>query len=213
MLNRYVKVEGHKNWFLVLDKNTKEPNGLSETMQERILRSEVCSLHNDTEEARKDQLHRIRIVATRDLNYERLAEKYGTILIRPIGSFMPLVGNTIINETFDSHFPINDFSDIVICENDRVAEYKWIKYLNYRFPNKKIVTINFFDLRNESEIEVYLNNAKYITFSTTFSSFDWFKKLTKFTTNEHKIIGYCHDSEKWETAKKINPNIEIINNI
>lgn len=43
-LNRYVKVQGHTNWFLVLEADNDEPNGLSEIMQEKILRSEVCAV-------------------------------------------------------------------------------------------------------------------------------------------------------------------------
>ena len=79
-LNRYVKINGHPNWFLVLEADSDEPNGLSETMQEKILRSEVCALHNP--DAKLDYVHRIKLAATRDIDYESLAKKYGTILIR-----------------------------------------------------------------------------------------------------------------------------------
>ena len=46
MKNKYVKVKGHSNWFLVLSCDDFEPNDLSEIMQEKILRSEVCQLHH-----------------------------------------------------------------------------------------------------------------------------------------------------------------------
>lgn len=209
-LNRYVKVKGHSNWFLVLESDSKEPNGLSETNKEEILRSEVCALHNPKD--KMDFAHRVTLVATRSIDYESLAKKYGTILIRPIGSFMPLYYNEITEETFDTDFPIEEFAEIVICENDQKAEYKWVEYLKSRFPNKKILTINFFDLRSENEVEKYFSKAKYITFSTTFSKYEWFEKLTKFS-NGKKIIGYCHDSQNWQKAKEINPNIEIVNSI
>lgn len=209
-LNRYVKIKGHPNWFLVLEADSDEPNGLSETMQEKILRSEVCALHNP--DAKLDYVHRIKLAATRDIDYESLAKKYGTILIRSIGSYMPLYYNEIIEETFDTIFPIEEFAEIVICENDQKAEYKWVEYLKSRFPNKKILTINFFDLRSENEIEKYFSKAKYITFSTTFSKYEWFEKLTKFSSDK-KIIGYCHNSENWKCAIDINPNVEIINKI
>jgi hypothetical protein len=209
-LNRYVKVGGHRNWFLVLEADDDEPNGLSEIMQEKILRSEVCALHNP--EAKMDFVHRVTLVATKNIDYESLAKKYGTILIRPIGSFMPLYYNEITEETFDTDFPIEEFAEIVICENDQKAEYKWVKYLKSRFPNKKILTINFFDLRSENEVEKYFSKAKYITFSTTFSSYQWFEKLTKFS-NGKKIIGYCHSSENWHRANEINPNVEIVSSM
>ena len=209
-LNRYVKVKGHQNWFLVLEADDDEPNGLSETMQEKILRSEVCALHNP--EAKMDFVHRVTLVATRGIDYESLAKKYGTILIRPIGSFMPLYYNEITEETFDTDFPIDEFAEIVICENDEKAEYKWVDYLKSRFPKKKILTINFFDLRSENEVEKYFSKAKYITFSTTFSRYQWFEKLTKFS-NGKKIIGYCHSPENWERANQINPNVEVVSSM
>jgi hypothetical protein len=207
-LNRYVKVKGHPNWFLVLEADNDEPNGLSEIMQEKILRSEVCALHNP--EDKMDFVHRVTLVATRGIDYEGLAKKYGTILIRPIGSFMPLYYNEITDETFDTDFPIEEFAEIIICENGQKAEYKWVKYLKSRFPNKKILTINFFDLRSENEVEKYFSKAKYITFSTTFSRFNWFEKLSKFAKADHKIIGYCHSPENWQRATEINPNVEIV---
>ncbi len=211
-LNRYVKVEGHNNWFLVLNANTYEPNGLSENMQERILRSQVCGLHHDTPKNRMDFVHRLKIAATRNIDYENLANKYGTILIRPIGSFMPLYGNKITNEVFDNDFPIEEYAEIVICENDEKAEWKWIEYLKNRFPNKKILTINYFDLRSDYDVKRYFEKAKYVTFSTTFSKYDWFEKLTKHITNQ-KIIGFSHLRDNWKTALEINPNIDIVNDI
>lgn len=119
-VNRYVKVKGHSNWFLVLDANQSEPEGLSEIMQEKILRSEVCAVHNPN--VNPDYTHRVIIAATKNIDYEVLAKKYGTILIRPIGSFMPLYYNEIIEEVFDVDFPIEQFAEIVICENDQHAE-------------------------------------------------------------------------------------------
>lgn len=207
-INRYVKVKGHTNWFLVLEADDDEPNGLSEIMQEKILRSELCELHNPN--AKMDFVYRIKLAATRQIDYESLAKKYGTILIRPIGSFMTLYNNEITEETFDTDFPIDEFGEIVICENDQKAEYNWVEYLKKRFPNKKIVTINYFDLRSENEVEKYFNKAKYITFSTTFTRYSWFEKLTKYATNKHTIIGYCHIPENWNRAKEINTRVEII---
>lgn len=210
-MNRYVKVKGHDNWFLVLSENDYEPNNFSDTMQEKILRSEVAQLHNP--EAKMDFVHRLILAATRKLDYESLAQKYGTILIRPIGSFMPLRGNEIVDEKYDTDFPIDEFGEIVICENDSKPEWKWVEYLKNKFPNKTIVTINYFDLRSENEIKQYFERARYITFSTTFSSFEWFKKLTRLSTDEHKIIGYSHNPDKWVEAKEINNNIKIINHV
>lgn len=207
-MNRYVKVEGHPNWFLVLSQDDIIPIGLNENMQEMLTRSELCKLHNPVETP--DLLHRLKHIAINGLDYGALVEEYGTILIRPIGSFMVLTHNNIIAETFDMDFPIEDFGDIVICENDAKAEYHWVLYLQKRFPNTKIITINYFDLRSENEVEKYFEKAKYITFSTTFSNLGWYEKLTKFASKRHKIIGYCADAELTKLAMEINSNVEMV---
>jgi hypothetical protein len=181
-------------------------------MKEKIFRSHVCQLHNDTPEARMDLTHRIILTATRELDYEALANKYGTILIRPIGSFMPLRGNEILEERYDLNFPIENFADIVICENDEKADYDWLQYLKKTYPDKTIATINYFDLRTEKEVEEYFDKASLVTFSTTFTNMEWFKKLTKIATNQ-TIIGYCHNADKWKEALTINPNVQIIEKI
>lgn len=210
-LNRYIKVKDHPNWFLYLEANEYEPDGLSEKMQEQILRSQVCALHHP--DAKMDFTHRLKLAATRNIDYESLANKYGVILIRPIGSYMFLRGNEITEERFDSDFPIEEFAEIVICENDQKAEVKWVEYLKKRFPNKKMLTINFFDLRSESEVEKYFSKAEYITFSTTFSRYHWFEKLSNNVAARHKVIGYCHDQENWSEALRINKNIEIVKSL
>jgi hypothetical protein len=209
-MNRYVKVVGNSNWFLLLTKNDIEPEGLSEDMQEKLIRTHVYGLHNNPKGARMDEWQRMMMVATRTIDYPRLVEKYGTILIRPIGSFMPLRGNEITDETFSLHFPINEFGEIVVCENDRIAEGKWIDHLKHNYPNKSIKTINFFDLRSDSEVKEYFDQAEIITFSTTFSNMEWFKKLARNVTDSHKVIGYSHDESKWVEALEIYKSIEIV---
>ena len=39
-MNRYVKVKGHSNWFLVMEPGDSKSENLSENMKEQILRSE-----------------------------------------------------------------------------------------------------------------------------------------------------------------------------
>ena len=209
-MNRYVKVEGHNNWFLVLSKEDLIPDELSEQMQTKMIRSECCKLHDENNS--NDVFHRLTMLAVNQLDYKRLVQEYGTILVRPIGSFMLLNDNNIIEEKFDTDFPIDEFGDIVICENDSVAEKFWVDYLKNRFPNSKIITINFFDLRSESEVEKYFEKAKFITFSTTFTNLRWYEKLTKFATHRHKVIGYCDDEEKVKEAMLINSNVEMLRN-
>lgn len=212
---RYVKIKGHKNWFLVLNRGEKLPFNFGVDMQEKILRSEVYTIHGGHKIDTTDWEKRVTLAATRKIDYEALAEKYGTIIIRPIGSFMLLSGEEITDERFDSnfndtYFPNDSFTEVVICENDKTAEPKMINYLQDRFPNKTISTINFFDLRSEKEVNAIFKKATYITFSTTFSNFEWFKKLSNNLSENHKVIGFCHNEEKWTEALKINRNVEII---
>lgn len=210
-MNKYVKIKGHDNWFLVLSSGQSEPEGLSEEMQNKITRMEVCKLHNPA--ATMDFTHRVILSAVHKLDYESLAKKYGTILIRPIGSFMtPIKGMEIVSTVYSNHFPIEDFNSIVICENDNKAERYWVKYLENRFPNKPITVINFFDLRSEEEVSQYFLEAEFITFATTFTKFEWFEKLVRNLKPHNKVIGYCIDSTKWIEALKIYPHIEIIKN-
>ena len=67
-LNRYVKVRNHSNWFLVLNKEDKEPNNLSEIMQEKILRSQVCNLHNENTSVDDKEIGNIEIVGDLKIN-------------------------------------------------------------------------------------------------------------------------------------------------
>jgi len=211
IMNKYVKVVGHSNWFLVLEPNVKEPENLSSDMVEIMIRSEISQLHKVDQPDKQDLRHRMIMLGTQELDYEKIVEKYNkSILIRPSGSYMLLVHNEIIAEKYDSHFPIDEYGEVVICENDSKAEYKWVQSLKRRFPNKKIVTINFFDLKSEDVILEYFNHADYITFSTTFSSLEWFEKLTKLAQPRHKIIGWSHDYSKWDSVAIINPNVEIV---
>lgn len=218
--NRYVKVKGHDNWFFVLEPNMSLPNNFKPVMQEKILRSEVYTLHGGKNIDKGDFDRRLKLLATKEIDYENEANKCGAILIRPIGSYMPLSGNEITSEKLDSdfnqsYFPLDDscFGEIVICENDKIAEYKWVKYLQSRFPNKTIATINFFDLRTDDEVAEFFKRAKYITFSTTFSNYEWFKKLNRHLNSYHKVIGYCHVQDNWAKALEINPDVEIIKEI
>lgn len=215
-MNRYVKVEGHSNWFLVLEPNSDiDFEQLASDNQEKILRSEVCTLHGDVSNATEGELVIQRIIkaATHAIDYRELVDKYGTILVRPIGSFMLLRGNEITNEKIDSHYPIDDFADIVICENDQHSEYKWRTYLSNRFPNKTITTINYFDLRSEEEVAEYFNNAEYVTFSTTFSKIEWYEKMARNLVGANKVIGYSHDESKWNSALEIFNEVEIVNEL
>lgn len=201
------KLQGvHSTWFLEF--KGQDASGITEPMNEKLLR-EVFSLHG---EESKGWLHRAIKAATTQVDYDAIFEKYNkTLYIRPNGTYMMLSDREeIIEEVFLSHFPVKQVAEIVICENDKKEEYRWRKYLEKRFPEKKIKTINFFDLRSDEDILANFKGAKFITFSTTFSNLEWFNKLVKCKNDNQKIIGYCHDIEKWDL---INEPIEIVTSI
>jgi len=211
-MKRFVKVQGHSNWFLVYEPNTNIDYNLNEVMKEKLFNTVVMNgLHGVVDKGELEYL--VKKQGVNELSYERVAKKIGTLLIRPIGSYMPLRGNTITDECFSDNFPIDNFADIVICENDAHAELKWVEYLQNRFPSKKISTINFFYLRTEVEIKEYFEKAQIISFSTTFSNYDRFTKMVKSLNNSHMIIGYSHCPEKWDDALKVYKFIEVVKNL
>jgi hypothetical protein len=211
-MNTFVKIEkGYKIWFLLLDSIESIPEGFSEKMQEQILRSEVCELHNPN--AKFDFTHRVIMAATREIDYGKYVDKYGTILVQPVGSFMPLGASKITEYKTSEFFPVDEFADIVICENDQRCEHGWKKYLQTAYPDQSIAVINFFDLRDETEVRAYFEKASLVTFSTTFTRMEWFEKLAKCLYPHNKVIGYSHNPMKWKEAIQMLPDVTIIENL
>jgi len=211
-MNRYIKIEGHDYWLLVYNHeiDTLEDN-FSENMQEKLIKQHCNDYINDVPDLKKDLYYRMNMVCNMKLRYDESSKKYGTLLIRPIGSYMILRDQKIVDEKYDTCFPIDEYADIVICENDQKAEQFWIDYLKTRFPNTKILTINFFGNKSEEEISRLFKKAKYVTFSTTFTNLEWYEKLKNNIHSNNTVIGYSHDSNRWQDALKIYSNVEIVN--
>lgn len=210
-MNKFVKIKCdlqgvYPYWFLVFDGNNKQE--IIEPMNEKLIRT-CFSLHG---EASNNWAYRLIQSSCREINYKAIQEELNKILyIRANGVYMTQSSSdNIIEETYSDHFPVTEVADIVICENDKKEEYKWLEYLKGRFPTKTIKTINFFDLRTEKDILANFEGAEFITFSTTFSKMDWFEKLLRCKEKDQKIIGYCHDPKKWEL---ISTDIEIVKSI
>jgi hypothetical protein len=72
------------------------------------------------------------------------------------------------------------------------AEPNWLSYLHNRFPGEQIEVLNFFSTRSVNELKEIFKNVDYITFSTTFTSTQWFKNLIEASTDTNKIIGLSH---------------------
>ena len=209
-LHKFVKVKGYPNWFLLLSNKDEKPLGIELETQQKMTRTLISSLHDRKSPEHFTIVPMLNYAIHNRIDYVGAMEKCGPILIREIGSFMPLRGNEIEQKIYSTHFPVDEYGDVVICENDVESEHEWNEYLKKRFPNQKIVTINFFDLRSDDDVADLFSKAKCITFSTTFSKFDWFEKLSAHVKEEQKVIGYCHDESKWEEALEINKNVEIV---
>lgn len=206
---KYVKIKGHNNWFLVLKKGNKVPEGLSETMQKRMLRKVWHGVHGNGEPNYSD---RAIIKACEEIDYERILE-LGPLdmLVRPFGSYMFLAKDVKVTRVkYSEDFPTDNFGTIIICENDDKANYKWEKYLAKRFPEETVEVINFFDTQSDTKIKEYFKHAKHVTFSTTFSSLVWWHKLVKNLYKNNKVIGYCHEKRNWKEALKIYSNVEVV---
>jgi hypothetical protein len=210
-MNKYVKVKGHSNWFLQIDETDNIDPDFDANMKEKLIRKHVSTIHNEGKT--QDFVTRLIHLGINDMNYLKLAKKYGTILVRPSGTFMLLRGSELIEEKYSDSFPVTEYGDVVICENDSSSESFWMDFLRKKFPDKKIVTINFFDLRTDSEISDYFEKAEIVSFSTTFSNLEWFKKLRKNIKDNNKVIGYSHDVAKWDIVDTTGLNIEKIKDI
>lgn len=214
-MNRYVKITGHSNWFLCVEPNTasNKLDDLNEVMAERMKRKIFDGIHSSREYEKQTVQEKLLFHCTNEIDYKSLANKYNkTIVVRPYGSFMylPTNPNEIIEERLDYDFPKNQFADIVICENDEKPYYEWVQYLKKRFPNKSIETLNFFDNTKEEKIIECFKNAEYVTFYTTFTDLEWFKKMVHCLHPNNKVIGYCTDTAMWDVVLKIYNKMEVV---
>ena len=224
-MNTYVKIHcktqgDYPNWFLVYDGkfDLVDDLKLNEEYQEKRIRL-VFNLHNHRDidsdiDYDKEYQEQIKTLISKPVNYRAKFNKYGTLYIRENGTFLTLSDKeNIIDTVYSNHFPVKETADIVICENDKEAEKKWINFLQKTYLGKTIKTINFFDLRNDSDIKANFADAELITFSTTFSNFEWFEKLIENKYAYQKVIGYSHQPEKWKEAKQIYSDVEIVHSI
>lgn len=211
---KYIKIKGHDNWFLVLEKGKKIPDDLNEIMHTRMFRKVVSEIHNPD---CKDEMwaDRVKRAAVDDIDYQKFLDSGDNdILVRPFGSWMHLPKDMRAQRVaYSDGFPPEKFGTIVICENDADPSWRWVEYLTERFPKETIETIPFFDTQSDKHVREYFKHARYVTFSTTFTSYDWWKKLVRNLYKKNEVIGYCGDKKNWEEALKTYSNVEVIKTI
>lgn len=216
-MNKYVKIKSphigvYSNWFLEYNDSFSllDWAKFNDKMQTRLIQDRFLTCINKVHGKVEDRSNWLVLNALKAIDYSSLYKKYGKLYVRENGTYMTIGdGYEIVEEIYCNHFPVTDGADIVICENDRSSESFWMNYLMERFPNKSIKTINYFSSRTDEEVKEYFKGAEFITFSTTFSDYEWFKKAIRNKNEKQKLIGYTHIPEKWEGAKKIYKNIEI----
>lgn len=231
ILNKYIRVAGERwdqlsnVWMLVVE--PKEIGNISDLAQDiemserahnRLIRKFVqCHGWTKNKNYKPEPIDVIlQVAAKHQGNYREKAISLGCdVYVQESGGYCHAPGDDsdfrIIDECYGYDYPIKgEIGDIVIVENDILCEYKWRNYLATRFPGKEISVLNCFDTRCVEFVKEYIKDAEYVTFSTTFTNFDWFDTLNKSVTNQ-KIIGYSHDSEKWgEAVSLFDHEIEIV---
>lgn len=210
--HKFIKIKGHPNWFLLYDGNE---SNLTTKMGTRIITDLLYDPHNEGKPM--PPATEIAIRAASELDYQSLYEKLSTpLLIRPIGSYMPMDSSVeILDECYGYDFPIDNLTspaNIVICENGKYAEDEWRRYLKRRFntPHGGITTINYFNTRSREYVKEIFKETQYVTFSTTFQDLEWYRILVDSLHPHNVVIGYCHNPENWDAAKEIYNNLEII---
>jgi hypothetical protein len=114
----------------------------------------------------------------------------------------------VLRTVYAEDFPIDQFATVVVCENDADMPYKWLKYLKERFSGESIEVINYFDTRSDAQVKAYFKRAKYVTFTTTFTTMAWWELLVRNLRENNKVIGHCDDRKGWERALEIYPKVE-----
>ncbi|TXG76201.1 hypothetical protein E6Q11_05210 [Candidatus Dojkabacteria bacterium] len=212
-MNKFVQIQGYPDqFFMVISNKNDLPNGFEESASKRL----ITVLGKDVIYGDKEKKHncweKFKFASENQIDYGRILDKYGrTLLIREIGSWMFLNKDHVIEKiVMSDYWPVQSDAKIVVCENDYEAETEWINYLNTRFPKQQIDVINFFSTRDKDEIKERFKSADYITFSTTFTSYEWFNTVLELCEGK-KIIGYCHDINSWPT--KLDSNVEIVESL
>lgn len=208
-MNTYVKITGHKNWFREILPDDPKDIEFNWNMQERILKAtarEYFYPKTDNTLLRQQAIARVNVVRNNFCDYFEVARKYNCpVYVRENGSYItvaPSIGQKVEKRILAHGFPVKP-AEIVICENDEFPEPFWLAYLIRRFPGKTIETINYFNQRSIDEVKDAFASADYITFSTTFSSYNWYEKAVSVATANQKVIGYAYSESSWKQALKI----------
>jgi len=209
-MNKFVKIAGYEGWFLVMESrmDVEDMLKLNTRMGQSIVTNYLRADNDKSlEYACLETKAKFVMQGKAVVNYNEFFYKYGTILIREIGSWMLPNNKFQITETYLSeHFswPVDSKSNIIICENDFEPEQWWVNYLSNRFPNESISTLNCFSQRTIDDLKDNLDYPKFITFTTTFSKLEWFENLIntiQYYSGRTLIVHWKGTDEVWENIR------------
>jgi len=214
-MNRYVKIKGYKEWFLVVDEVGGVPSGLSEIMSERLFNKVVGGSHEIEKGNAPTMWDRIVMKAAEGLSYEEVLKKAPyDLLIRESGSYMFLMPDLeIVSDLSRKDFPRRktDYAQVVVCENDAELTDYWRHFFQRRYPGKTLSVINHFRTRSDNEIKKYFEKAEYVVFTTTFTSMDWWELLVRNLQPHNKVEGISANKSGWKKALRVYPNVKDLN--
>jgi hypothetical protein len=133
-------------------------------------------------------------------DYAQLLDKYGSLLIRKVGTMSSFDVSEAELTYYGIDFPIESAYDVVVCENDENAPEEWLRKLA-EIQLGNIYVIGFFGTRSQESINEIVSKAKYVTFTTTFMDLEWFEKMLKAVDNQ-TIYGRTTASDN--TLKEVN---------
>lgn len=204
-MQKFVKVRGYDEWFMLLERPEDVPENMSQTMQMRMKQSVSKDLFHSTAGLDNMLMGHLSIIAHNAPDYVGMIQQHGTILVREIGSWMTLGKMQIVDEVESTDYPTDSVEyDIVVCENDAHAPKDWLDYLSSRYPDRSVHVISYFRSRDDEYVKDIFEKCNLITFSTTFTSFDWFHKLiNNLPDRQVKIVGRSSNNRSWVYAQNI----------
>ena len=204
---KYVKTKNANGWRIYWDSTTEEPDI---NFNDRRIKQNWQEFNSDDPVKRYMAEQRIQLIALMALDdyvgrpsvvYRDIVKKYGAICINAVGGWCPVKPEDILELITSEHEPFREDFDLVITENDLEAPPHWVEKMRQYSPEP--LTIPYFGSRPQSEITAILAKAKYVTFSTTFTTWEWYEKLLEGCLQNATIIGECFDIAKLAKAKEM----------
>lgn len=206
-MNKYIKTLDCDFWRLYWTDTENEPQT---NYDDRRIKDNWKQYNSDDKIVSEMALSRIQDIARIAvmshigkplISYCERVKKYGGVAINEVGGYCTIKESEITQLVYSDKLPSDDCGTLVICENDRETYQDWIELMKQYDPNP--TTISFFNSRSQIEINALLEKAEFVTFTTTFTTLEWFEKMLIATPKNAQIIGRCNDDEKWKEAESL----------